>query len=193
MQKLLDTAGQTDHKVVEELIPGVMNVGQVQKVLQNLLRERVSIRDLQTILETLADYGSMTKDAELLTEFVRQKLARSLLVRQYESPDGQLPVMTLGQDIEDLMQKSLKESERGAYMALDPELGQAILNAVNKAMETFARTNYQPLVLTSPIIRRHFRKLIERFVPNLVVLSHNEMTPTVQLKVLGDVRLGREN
>ena len=170
----------------------MMNIGQVQKVLQNLLRERVSIRDLQTILETLADRAPMTKDTELLTEFTRQKLSRSI-IRQYETPEGDLPLITLGSDVEDILAKSVHDTERGSYLSLDPQMGQAILEAVNRKMNIFAQHNYQPLLLCSPIVRRHLRHLTERFIPNLVILSHNELTPTVRLKVLGEARLGNAN
>jgi flagellar biosynthesis protein FlhA len=189
VQKLVDTVAQTDAKVVEELVPGLLNVGQVQKVLQNLLKERVTIRDLTTIMETLADHANLTKDPELLTEFVRQKLARSI-VRQYETAEGELPLLTLGADIEDLMSKSITETERGAYLHIDPDLGQSILNALNNTLDTFTQMNYQPILLCSPMVRRHLRKLTERFIPNLVILSHNELTPTVRLKVLGEAGLG---
>ena len=188
VQKLVDTVGQTNSKVVEELIPQQLNIGQVQKVLQNLLRERVSVRDLQTILETLADHAHLTKDVDLLTEFVRQKLARSI-IRQYETQEGELPLLTLGTDIEDLLSKSLADSERSAYLAIDPDLGQSILTALEKAVERVTKLNYQPIILCSPMVRRHLRKLTERFIPNLVVLSHNELTPNVRLKVLGDAGL----
>ena len=192
VQKLIDSTSQTNAKVVEELVPSQLNVGQVQKVLQNLLRERVSIRDLQTILESLADHAFMTKDPEILTEFVRQKLARSI-VRQYETQEGELPLLTLGADIEDLMSKSINETERGAYLNIDPDTGQRILIALNKSMETLVQMNYQPILLCSPMIRRHLRKLTERFIPNLVVLSHNELTSNVQLKVLGEAVLANAN
>lgn len=188
VQKLIDTTSQINAKVVEELVPNLLNIGAVQKVLQNLLRERVSIRDLQTVLETLADHAMMVKDPELLTEFVRQKLARSI-IRQYENSDGELPLLTLGPDIEDLMTKSISDTDRGSYLSLDPEVGQKILNTLNEAVGRFAQMNYQPILLCSPMIRRHLRKLSERFLPNLVILSHNELTPTIQLKVLGEVRL----
>ena len=190
VQKLVDTVSQTDAKVVEELVPNLMNIGQVQKVLQGLLRERVSIRDLLTIMETLADYAPLTKDAELLSEFVRQKLARSI-IRQYETPNGDLPLMTLGAEIEDLLSKSITETDRGAHMSLDPELGQAILSAINQSLESLTAMDHQPVLLCSPMVRRHLRKLTEKFIPNLAILSHNELTPNVQLQVLGEVRLGK--
>ncbi len=192
IQKLVDTAGRSNPKVVEELVPNLMNLGQIQKVLQNLLRERVSIRDLGTILESLADHAMLTKDPDLLTEFVRQKLARSIL-RQYENISGEVPLLTLGADIEDLMTKSINETDRGAYLSMDPELGQRILNALNKSVERITQMNHQPILLCSPMVRRHLRKLTERFIPNLTILSHSELTPTVQLKVLGEASLAYAN
>lgn len=192
VQKLVETVAQTNAKVVEELVPGLLNIGSVQKVLQNLLRERVSIRDLQTILETLADHAPMVKDPELLTEFVRQKLARSI-VRQHETQEGELPLITLAADIEDIMTKSITDTDRGSYLSIDPEVGQRILTALNNSLEVHSRMNYQPVLLCSPVVRRHLRKLTERFIPNLVILSHNELTPTVQLKVLGEVGFAHAN
>ena len=182
---------EVNPKVVEELIPGILGVGQVQKVLQSLLRERVTIRDMQTILETLADYGPLTKDADLLTEYVRQKLARSI-VRQHETEEGELPILTLGQDIEDQMANAISETEAGSYLTIDPEMGQMILDSLNTSLAKYIQINYQPIILTSPIVRRHLRRLIERFIPNLVVLSHNEITPTANLKVLGEVGLSND-
>ncbi|MEW5723325.1 MAG: flagellar biosynthesis protein FlhA [Thermodesulfobacteriota bacterium] len=192
VQKLLDSAAQTNPKVVEELVPSLLSVGQVQKVLQSLLRERVSIRDIQTVLETLADHAGLTKDTDLLTEFVRQKLARSI-IRQYETQEGLLPLLTLGQDIEDLLSTAIHETDRGSYMSLDPDTGQKILNAINNSIEKFNTLSHQPVLLCSPMVRRHLRKLTERFIPNLVVLSHSELTPAVQLKVLGEAGLIHAN
>jgi flagellar biosynthesis protein FlhA len=188
VQNLIDHVAQTNGKVVEELIPALLNVGQVQKVLQNLLAERVSIRDLLTILETLADYAALTKDPDLLTEYVRQKLSRSIL-HQYETQGGELPILTLGQDIEDQLANSITDTEQGSYLALDPELGQKVLTNLSRAIEKMAQMNIQPVLLCSPVVRRHLRKLTERFIPNLVVLSHNEITPTTQLNVMGEVGL----
>jgi len=188
VQKLIDSSAVTNPKVVEELIPGILNLGQIQKVLQGLLKERVSIRDMQTILETLADYAVMTKDMDLLIEYVRQKLSRSI-IRPYETQEGELPLMTLGQDIENQLANSITDTEHGSYLSLDPQLGQNILSALEKSAETLAAGNYQPVILTSPIIRRHLRKLSDRFLPNLVLLSHNEIPSTTRLKILGEVGL----
>jgi flagellar biosynthesis protein FlhA len=186
VQKLLDGVMQTNDKVVEELIPNLLSLGQVQKVLQNLLKERVSIRDLPSILEVLADHAPLTHDTDLLTEFVRQRLARGI-VRNYVTPTGELPLMTIGADLEDALGHSITETERGAYLTLDPDTGQRILNAINNGIQVLTTQNLQPLVLCSPMIRRHLRKLTERFIPNLVVLSHSELTSTTRLKIMGEV------
>jgi flagellar biosynthesis protein FlhA len=186
VQKLIDGASQTNEKVVEELVPALLSVGQVQKVLQNLLRERVSIRDMPTILEVLADHAPITHDTDLLTEFARQRLSRGI-IRSYVTPAGELPLMTMGADIEDVLGRSITETERGAYLSLDPDSGQRILNAVNNGVQVLTSQNLQPVVLCSPMVRRHLRKLTERFIPNLVVLSHSELTATTRLKIMGEV------
>ena len=186
VQKLIDGVAATDEKVIEELVPELMSIGQVQKVLQNLLRERVSIRDMPSILEVLADHAMITKDVDLLTEFVRQRLARTI-VKQYLTASGELPLMTIGADIEEALGKSINETDRGAYLTLDPDTGQRILNALNNGISELTNLNYQPVVLCTPMIRRHLHKLTERFIPNLVVLSHSELTVTVQLKIVGEI------
>ncbi|MDR2455885.1 MAG: flagellar biosynthesis protein FlhA [Deltaproteobacteria bacterium] len=192
VQKLLDGVAQSNDKVVEELVPTLLSLGQIQKVLQNLLRERVSIRDMPSILEVLADHAPITRDCDLLTEFVRQRLARGIL-RNYLTPAGELPLMTIGQDIEDAMSRSINETERGAYLALDPDNGQRILSAVSNGITLLTGQNLQPVVLCSPMIRRHLRKLTERFISNLVVLSHSELTSSVRLKIIGEVTFSHAN
>ncbi|MDR1167076.1 MAG: flagellar biosynthesis protein FlhA [Deltaproteobacteria bacterium] len=186
VQRLLDGVSQTNDKVVEELVPNVLTLGQIQKVLQNLLRERVSIRDMPTILEDLADHGPITHDADLLTEFVRQKLARSI-IRNYVTPLGELPLMTIGADLEDALGRSVNETERGTYLTLDPDTGQRIINAISNAAVEFKNQRLQPVFLSTAMIRRHLKKLSERFFPDLVILSHSELTPTVKLRILGEV------
>lgn len=186
VQKLIDGVAATDEKVVEELLPDLLTIGQVQKVLQNLLRERVSVRDMPSILEVLADHASITKDVDLLTEFVRQRLARTIL-KQYLTASGELPLMTLGGDIEEALAKSINETDRGAYMTLDPDTGQRILNSINNGIVELTTQNYQPVLLCTPMIRRHLHKLTERFIPNLIVLSHSELTSNIQLKIIGEI------
>ncbi|MDR2934791.1 MAG: flagellar biosynthesis protein FlhA [Candidatus Adiutrix sp.] len=186
VQKLIEGVAATDAKVVEELVPDLLTLGQVQKVLQNLLRERVSIRDMPSILEVLADHAHLTKDVDLLTEFVRQRLTRTIL-RQYLTAQGELPLMTIGADIEEALGKAVNETDRGAYLTMDPNTGQRILNALNQGLTELTGQNFQPVVLCTPLIRRHLRKLTERFIPNLVVLSHSELTSSVQLKIIGEI------
>lgn len=149
MQGLLDRLAKTHPKVVEELVPGLLSVGTIQKVLQNLVRERVSIRDLLTIMETLADYGGYTKDPEILTEYVRQRLSRAL-VKSLETPDRRLAVFTLDPFIEDLIKDSLQRSEFGVYSTLAPETAEEIIAACRQAAEHCALKNLPPVVICSP-------------------------------------------
>jgi len=188
VQRLLDNLAKTNPKVVEELVPSLLSLGQVQKVLQNLLRERVSIRDLLTILETLADYAATTKDPDILTEYARQSLSRSI-VRPYVTAEGVLPVMTSDPQIEDMVAEAVQTTEHGSYLNLDPGLAQKVIVAVQKKVEEFMDQNLQPILLTSPLVRRHFRRLMERFVPVLVVVSHNELVPDIEIRSLGMVNL----
>ncbi|MDR1871607.1 MAG: flagellar biosynthesis protein FlhA [Deltaproteobacteria bacterium] len=186
VQKLLDGVSQTNDKVVEELTPALLTLGQIQKVLQNLLKERVSIRDMPSILEDLADHAALTRDTDLLTEFVRQRLARSI-IRNYVTAAGDLPIMTIGQDIEEALSRSINETERGAYLSIDPDTGQRIVTAISNALPNLTNDNLQPLVLCSPMVRRFLRKLTERFIDNLVIISHSELTSGARLRIVGEV------
>ncbi|MDH5752396.1 MAG: flagellar biosynthesis protein FlhA [Deltaproteobacteria bacterium] len=183
-QRLLDNFAKNEPKVVEELMPGILSLGQVQKVLQNLLSEMVSIRDMHTILETLADMGGVTKDPELLTEYTRQNMSRTI-TRQYQTPDGTLPLMALSQEVEDQLANSLQTTSQGTYLGLDPDSAQNIIQTIEGHMEKFSVGNYQPILLCSPLIRPHVKKLTDRFIPNLVVLSHNEISNDVRIESLG--------
>ncbi|MBI4083684.1 MAG: flagellar biosynthesis protein FlhA [Candidatus Lambdaproteobacteria bacterium] len=185
-QRLVDNFAKTEPKVVEELIPAVLPLGVVQKVLQNLLRERVSVRDLHTILETMADMGTMTKDPDLLTEYVRQAMARAI-TRQYQTGDGTLPLVSLSQEYEDQLANAVQNTPQGTYLGLDPEMAQTIIHGIEAQLERFTVFNYQPILLCSPLIRPHVKRLTERFIPNLVVLSHNEIAHDVRLESLGVV------
>ena len=185
-QRLLDNFAKNEPKVVEELVPSILTLGIVQKVLQNLLRERVSVRDLHTILETLADYGGMTRDPDVLTEYVRQAMSRTI-TRQYQTPDGVLPLVALAQEMEDQIASSIQNTPHGSYLGLDPEMAQGIIHGIEAQMERFTSLNYQPILLCSPLVRSHVKKLTERFIPNLVVLSHNEISTDVRIESLGMV------
>ena len=184
VQSLLDNLALNYPKVVEELVPNLLSLGGVQKTFQNLLKEQVSIRDLLSIVETLADYAPITKNVDILTEYVRQRLARSI-TKQYKTPEGDIPLMTLDAEIEELVNNAIQHTEHESYLSLEPALAQKILAQFNKAMGKFTSMNYQPIILCSPGIRPHLKKLTERFIPTLVVLSHNEIDKRVKLKSLG--------
>ena len=188
VQKLLDHLAQSYPKSVDELTPNLLSLGVIQRVLQNLLKERVSIRDLLTIVETLADYGPMTKDPDILTEYVRQKIARSIL-KQYETVEGVLPLVTLDQHLEDILRDGIQKMDQGAYLSLEPSLAQRILVSINQTLEKTVHLNYQPIILCSPPIRRHLKKLLDRFMPQVVVISHNELTAKSKIQSLGTVTI----
>jgi len=187
-QKLLDNLAKTHPKVVEELVPNLLSLGGVQKVLQNLLRERVSIRDLLTICETLADFAPTTKDPELLTEYVRQKLARSITAPHLDE-NGVLNVLTLAPRVEDLIRESIQQTDQGSYINLEPNLAQHLIEQVQQAAENVAGAGYQPIILTSPVVRRHLRKLLARFLPHVLVLSHNEVSAQTKVRSLGAIEI----
>ncbi len=190
VQKLLDNLGKSHPKVVEELVPSLLPLGAVQKVLQNMLRERVSVRDLLTVCETLADYATMTKDPDILTEYVRQKLARSI-IHPYVSGDGRLSVLTLATQVEDIFREGVKKGEQGAYLAMDPNLAQKLLDAIQASVAKVSDEGYQPIIICSPAIRRHLRRLLERFMPQVMVISHNELLSQTKIHSLGTIALGK--
>jgi flagellar biosynthesis protein FlhA len=188
VQALLDNLAVNHPKVVEELVPNLLSLGGVQKALQNLLKEQVSIRDLLTIVETLADYAPATKNVDILTEYVRQRLARSI-TKQYATPERDIALVTFDAEIEELVSNAIQHTEHESYLSLEPAIAQKVLAQLNKAMEKFTSMNYQPIILCSPGIRPHVKKLTERFLPTLVVLSHNEIDKRVKLKSLGVISL----
>ncbi len=186
VQKLLDRLAQQYPKAVEELTPQLLPLGTIQRVLQNLLKERVSIRDLLTIVETLADYAPLTKDADLLTEYVRQKLARAI-VKQYETPEGTLPLITLDQHTEDMLRDRIQKGEYGANLILEPNLVQRMVANLHQVLDRMAQVNCQPVLLTSPVLRRHLKRLLDRLFPQVVVLSHTELPPQTKIQSMGTV------
>ncbi len=192
IQNLLDSLRKTHPKVVEELVPTVLSLGIVQKVLQNLLKEQVPIRDLVTILETLADYAPVTKDPDLLTEYVRERLSR-FIAKQYQTEDGTIPVVMLDKELEELIANSLQQSEFGTYPALEPNVVNKIMTKINQAVTNLTMQGHLPVILCSSKIRRHLKRLTERSLPNLVVLSYNEIPNNVKIKSLGMVRLDNES
>ena len=188
-QTLLDKFKETNPKVVEELIPNALSLGKVQRVFQNLLREQISIRDLRTILEKLSDYASLTQDPDVLTEYVRQGLARPI-TKQYQSTDGTLSVMTLDRGIEDIIEGSIQKSDTGAFLALEPSVAERFLTRLKEMIEKITpNIETSPVLLASPGLRMHIRKFTERFIPDLIIISHSEVAPSVQIKTLGIVDL----
>ena len=188
VQRLLDALSKHHPKAVEEATQA-LNLGLIQKVLQSLVREKVSIRDLLTIVETLADFGSMTKDPEILTEYVRQRLGRAI-VKPFLKEDNTLRVLTLDANIEETVRNGVQTTEHGSYLSLDPGTAQRVIKAVQDACEKVAAQGDDPLLLTTPQVRRHLRRLIERFVSHAVVLSHSEIPGNVRLESIGVVRFG---
>jgi flagellar biosynthesis protein FlhA len=160
----------------------------VLRVIRNLLREGVSIRDLRTIVETLADYGASTKDPEMLTEFVRQTMGR-YIVEQYKKDDDTLCMLSLDRSVEEAVIDGVQTSDQGNYLAIEPATAQHILFNLRHEMEKFNQSGTSPLLIASPSIRRHMKKLTERFMPNLAVLSHNEIPPNIKIQSLGVVSL----
>ena len=192
VQQLVDNVKTSCPKVVEELIPNLLPLGAVGKVLQNLLTEQIPIRDMLTILETLADWAPMIKDADTLTEYVRQALARTI-TKLYQSPEGDIPVITLDQNIEKTVAQAVQHTEQGDFFPIEPGVAQKIMRRVTQNLEEFSKLNQQPVVLCSPLIRSHFKKLADRFIPDLVVLSYNEIVNNIQIHSIGTVVLDDAN
>jgi flagellar biosynthesis protein FlhA len=192
VQQLLDNLKQSHPKIVEELIPNLLPLGGVVKVLQNLLREQVPIRDLLAILETLADWAPATKDLDLLTEYVRQSLARTIS-KMHLTHEGTLPVLTLDHSVESAMAAAVQPSDQGTLFALDPNVAQKIINNLAQTMEKCAALNYQPVVVCSAQVRGHFKKLVDRFIPNITVLSYDEILNNTEIQSLGTLELRDAN
>jgi flagellar biosynthesis protein FlhA len=192
VQVLLDALAKTHPKPVEELVPQLLSVGGVQKVMQNLLRESVGVRDLLTIVESLADHAGTTKDPIALTEHVRQALSRSI-VQRYIGPDRVLHVMTLAPTLERAIGDAVHRTEEGGTLALEPGLAQRLLARLAEVAEPFALQGRQPVLLCSTGIRGHLRRFLERFLPSLVLLAPAEIPTTVRLQSLGVVRLEEEH
>ncbi len=192
VQHLLDQFGKENPKVIEELIPNLLPLGGVVKVLGNLLRERVPIRDLRTILETLADAAPITKETGQLTEYCRQALARSI-TKQYQDTDGTLSVISIDPRLDMMIAEAIQQTGQGGKVTIDPLLSQKIVLRIRQASEQVAMKGHHPIVLSSPTIRFHLRKMLERFIPNLVVLSSNEIASHAKLQSVETVRLTDED
>ena len=186
-QDLVENLKKSNSSLVDEVIPELMNVGEVQKVLANLLRERISIRDMETIFEVLADYGRATKDTDILTEYIRHAMARQI-TQQY-AQNNTIPCVTLDSAIENRIAGAVQRTDRGSYVSLDPDTMQRLLASLHTELAKLTNMGYQPIVLTSPAVRPYFRKLVERSVEGVIVLSHAEIEQSVELQILGVVKI----
>jgi len=184
---LLENTAKRDKNIVSDVVPGIVSVADVQKVLQNLLREGVPIKDMETILETLGDYGVTTKDTDMLTEYVRQRLRRTI-TRQYAQGNA-LKVITVDQDVEQAILNSIKKGEHGTYMALEPEKVQHIVSSILDDINSLKDIVSTPIVLTSPVVRVYLKKMLDQFAPNITVLSFSEVDPGVQIQALANVTM----
>jgi flagellar biosynthesis protein FlhA len=188
VQTILDQLALTYPRVVEELVPKVVPLGVLQKVLQRLLRERISIRNLMTVIEILADYISITKNVDILTGYVRQGLAR-VITKQYEDSEGNINVMMISPEIEDVINRSIQHTEYESFVSPDPNTVRQVVGNLQKAVGLFTSQGLQPILLCSPAVRIHLRNILERFFPNMVVLSHNEIAREASIRSLGMVEL----
>jgi flagellar biosynthesis protein FlhA len=186
VQKMLDTLKVSHPKVVEELIPNLMSLGSVVKVIQNLLREQVPVRDLLTIMEALADWAPSIKKVDVLIEYVRQALARTI-TNLYQDDNGMLHVLTLNQQVEKKLSESLQKTDQGVFLAVDPVFAKSIMDDLGVRMEDYHSLGVQPLLVCSAQIRSHFKKLADRFVPGLIVLSYDEIVSSAKIKIVGTV------
>lgn len=186
VQSLIDNLKESNPSVVEELVPKVLGLGDIQKVLQNLLREGISIRDLLTIFETLADYASTTRDTDVLTEYVRQSLKRAISSK-YFMPNEVTSVVTLDPKIEQEIMNSVKQTEQGAYLNIDPEKTRSIMSSVEKEVSKLENLGKSAVIITSPIVRMYFRKLTEDYFKDLIIVSYNEIDSNIELQSVGMV------
>ncbi len=184
VQNLVNNLKENNPSIVEELVPKLLGLGEIQKVLQNLLTEGVSIRDLLTIFEALADHATVTRDTDLLTEYVRQTLKRAIS-NKYFGGNGQVSVLTLDPKVEQEIMGSVKQSEQGAYITLSPDRIKAIVDNTRVELEKMENAGTNPIVLTSPIVRMYYRKLMEDYFKDLIVISYNEVSSDVELQSLG--------
>ena len=186
-QNLIDNLKKVNETLVKEVVPDLVTVGEVQKVLQNLLAERISIRDMETIFEVLSDYARATKDTEILTEYVRHAMARQ--ITQANVQNGQLPCVTLDAALENRIAGAVQRTDRGSYVSFDPDSMKKLVTALDNELQKLTNMGYQPIVLTSPAVRLYFRKLVERSVPGLIVLSQAEIESSVEIQILGVVKI----
>ncbi|MBH0167749.1 flagellar biosynthesis protein FlhA [Fictibacillus sp. 18YEL24] len=187
-KQLVEHLKESYPAIVEEVTPDALTIGEVQKVLSKLLRERISIRNLAVIFETLADFAKMTKDTDLLTEYVRQGLSRQIS-KTYTNENEPLHVITLGGSVEKKIADAVQQTEHGNYLSLDPEDSQVIFDSITSELESGRRFDQSVVLLCSPAVRMYVRQLIERYLPDVAVLSYNELEPELEVKSVGMVNI----
>lgn len=185
VKTMLDKLKEGGSSVVDDVVPNIVTVAYLQKILAILLKEGVPIRDLETILETLGDFAATLKDVDVTTEYVRQALKRTI-TRKFADA-GQLRVLTLDTDAENLVVASVKKSDQGSYLAMDPDNMQRLIHSLQEQLDKVAEILPTPIVLTSPIVRVYFKKLIDQFIPGITVLSFNEIDNSVQIQAIGNI------
>ncbi|QHE52207.1 flagellar biosynthesis protein FlhA [Pontibacillus sp. HMF3514] len=187
-KQLIDHLQESYPILVEEVTPDPLNTGEIQKVLAKLLRENVSIKNLPVIFETLADFGKMTNDTELLAEYVRQSLSTQI-TNQFVQDRDSLKVLTVSGKVEKTVAEHIQQTEHGSYLALDPDSQQAIVQSVAQQVEQLSLQEDTPIVLCSPAVRMYIKQLLERFLPQVAVLSYNELEPSVEVQSVGVVNI----
>ena len=186
VQNLIDNVKENNPVLIDELVPKLLSTGEIQKVLQNLLAEGISIRDLLTIFETLADHAATTRDTDVLTEYVRQSLKRAIS-NKYFPANEKTSVVTLDPKIEQEIMGAVKQTEQGAYLTLDPARTRAIIDATEAEVSKLENLGKSAIVVTSPIVRMYFKKLTEEYLKDLIVVSYNEIESNVELESVGMV------
>ncbi len=188
VQSLIENVKETNPVLVEELVPKLLGIGEIQKVLQNLLKEGISIRDLLTVFETLADYAATTRDTDILTEYVRQSLKRAISGKYFPANET-TSVVTLDPQMEQEIMNSVKQTEQGAYLTLDPEKTKAVIASVGEEVQKLENLGKNPIIITSPIVRMYFKRLTEDYYRDLIVVSYNEIDSNVELQSVGMVTI----
>ncbi len=186
VQNLVNNISESHQTLVSELVPKLLNIGEIQKVLQNLLKEGISIRDLVTIFETLADYAPTTRDSDVLTEYARQSLKRAISNKYFPSHE-MTSVVTLDPKVEQEIMASVKQSEQGSYLALDPGITREIIESVQNEVHKLEDLGRNPIIITSPIVRMYFKRLTQDYFKDLIVVSYNEIESNVELQSVGMV------
>lgn len=185
VKHLVENVKESNPALVEELMPGLMMLGDIQKVLANLLKEGISIRNLVTIMEALADYARSTRDVNVLTEYVRQRLSRQISKQYF--PYGQAKVVTLDQHLENMLMEAIDQNDSGTFLSIDPMTTQTILSSLSEEVKRLMHMGEQAIVVTAPIVRFYFKRITEQAIPDLVVLSYNEIESDIDLQSSGMV------